>query len=147
MDDIISKFKTPQECIEFAEKCTNLSHKAYLRAIELRILTHGEKNEVEKELLKAIYAYEEVLSQKNKRRTRASRTWQMVKRYGIIGAAEKAVNRRTDAMGYRLLVEMGLQDLTFESVIVRFPKVFSPQIVTLAKSKLAELKGAKSHET
>ena len=147
MDDIISKLKTSQECIEFAEKCSNLAQKAYLRAIELRILTHGEKNEVEKELLKAIYAYEEVLSQKNKRRTRASRTWQMVKRYGIIEAAEKAVNRRTDAMGYRLLVEMGLQDLTFESVIVRFPEAFSQNIVTLAKSKLAELKGAKSHET
>ena len=60
MDDIISKLKTPQECIQFAEKCTNLAHKAYLRAIELRTLTHGEKNEVETELLKAIYAYEEV---------------------------------------------------------------------------------------
>jgi hypothetical protein len=63
----------------------------------------------------------------------------MVKRYGIVGAAEKAVNRNADAMGYKLLVEMGLQDLTFEAVIVRFPEAFSQQIVKLAKSRLEEL--------
>ena len=142
MDEIISKLKTPEECIKFAEKCTNLAQEARLRAIELRTLTHGNKSEVETELLKAIYAYEEVLSKKNKKRTRASRTWPMVKRYGIVGAAEKAVNRNTDAMGYRLLIEMGLQDLTFEAVIVRFPEAFSQQIVKLARSRLKELKNS-----
>jgi hypothetical protein len=144
MDEIISKLKTPEECIKFAEKCTTLAHEAYLRAIELRTLTHNVKNEVEAELLKILYAYEEVLSKKNKKRTRASRTWQMVKRYGIIGAAEKAVNRKADAMGYRVLVEMGLQDLTFEAVIVRFPEAFSQQIVKLARSRLEELKEIQS---
>ena len=139
MDEVISKLKTPEACIEFAEKCTNLAQEARLRAIELRTLTHGKKNEVETELLKAIYAYEEVLSKKNKKRTRASRTWPMVKRYGIIGAAERAVNRKVDPMGYRLLAEMGLQDLTFEAVIVRFPEAFSQQIVKLAISRLEEL--------
>jgi hypothetical protein len=140
MDDDISKLTTPEECIEFAEKCTRLAQEARLRAIELRTLTHGNKSEVETELLKAIYAYEEALSKKNKRRTPASRTWPMVKRYGIVGAAERAVNRKTDAKGYKLLVEMGLQDLTFEAVIVRFPKAFSQQIVKHARSRLEELK-------
>jgi hypothetical protein len=74
MDEIISKLKTPEECIEFAEKCTNLAQEARLRAIELRALTHGNSSEVETELWKVLYAYEEVLCKKNKRRTLASRT-------------------------------------------------------------------------
>lgn len=140
MDDIISKLRTPEECIQFAKKCTDLAREARRRAIELRALTHGNSSVVETELWKALYAYEEVLSKKNKRRTPASRTRQMISRYGIVGAAERAVNRRIEAMGYKVLVDMGLQDLTFEAVIVRFPEEFSQQIVKLARSRLEELK-------
>jgi hypothetical protein len=140
MDEIISKLKTPEECLQFAKECIELARKARRRAIDLRASAHGNISEVENELLKALYAYEEVLSEKNKRRTRASRTWPMIKRYGIIGAAERAVNRKADAMGYKLLVDMGLHDLTFEAVIVRFPETFSKQVVKLARSRLEELK-------
>ena len=31
----------------------------------------------------------------------------MVNRYGIAGAAERAVNRNIESMGYKMLVEMG----------------------------------------
>jgi hypothetical protein len=86
-----------------------------------------------------LYAYEEILAERNKRRTRAGRTWQMVKRYGIIGAAEKAVNRSIEAQGYKFLVEKGLQDLTFEAVIVKYPEAFSKEIVKLSKKRLEEL--------
>jgi len=139
MDEEIVKLKTPKECEDFIKKYTDLINQARQRAIELRALSHGEKNIVETELLKALYAYEEILTEKNKRRTRASRTWQMVKRYGIIGAAERAVNRSIEAQGYKFLVEKGLQNLTFEAVIVRYPEAFSKEIVTLAKERLKEL--------
>jgi hypothetical protein len=48
------------------------------------------------ELYLALYAYEDVLSKKNNRRTHASRTWPMVNQYGIKGAAEKAVSRNIE---------------------------------------------------
>jgi len=140
MDEIINLLKTPEECTQLAKVFTDLARQARRRAIELRVLTHGKLSEVEKELLKALYAYEDVLSEKNKKRTHASRTWPMVKRYGIIGAAERAVNRKIDAMGYKVLVDMGLHDLTFEAVIVRFPEAFSHQAVKLAKTRLEQLK-------
>ena len=79
------------------------------------------------------------LTEKHKRKTHASRTWPMVKRYGIIKAAERAVDRPTDALGYRVLADMGLKDLTFEAVILRFPKFFSQEAVSLAKARLEEL--------
>jgi len=139
MDDIIRKLKTPEECLLFAEIFADLARVTMRRAIELRAINLGNKSEVETALWEAILAYEEVLSKKNGKRTLASRTRQMIKRYGIIGAAERAVNRKIEAMGYKVLVDIGLHDLTFEAVIVRFPEVFSQQIVELARSRLEEM--------
>ena len=140
MNEIISQLKTPEDCIKFAERSISLAQEAYRRAIELRAAAHLAMNDLEKELWKVIYAYEEVLTKKNKRRTLASRTRQMIIRHGIIGAAERAVNRKIEAMGYKLLVDMGLQDLTFEAVIIRFPKAFAQSIVKLCEERLEELK-------
>lgn len=140
MDEIIQQLKTPEDCIRFIEKYTLLINKARQRSLELRVQNHENDLPIEKELLKAIYAYEEILSKKNNRRTYASRTWQMVKRYGVIGAAEKAVNRKFDAQGYKMLVEMGMQHLTFETIIARHPEYFSADVVKMANKRLKELK-------
>jgi hypothetical protein len=138
-DNIIDQLRTPEECESFAQRCISLAKEARRRAIELRALAHGNTNVVETELLKVLYAYEEVLTTRNKRRTRASRTWQMVKKYGIIRAAERAVNRKADPMGYTVLIEKGMQDLTFEAVILKYPESFSHQAVQTAKIRLEEL--------
>ena len=143
MDDILQKIKTPAECMQLAINCRDrnpdLARGARRRAIELRAAAHDIRTDVELELLKAVYAYEEVLSEKNKRRTPASRTWQMIKRHGIVVAAERAVNRDIEATGYKVLAEMGLHDLTFESVIVCHPDKFSSEAVARAKVRLEEL--------
>jgi ATP-dependent protease Clp ATPase subunit len=140
MEEIIRTLKTPEECWHLEKIFTDLVNQALRQAVELRTVAYGHKNQMEKELIEAIYAYEEVLAKKHNRRTPASRTWPMVEKYGIIGAAERAVNRKTDALGYKMLVEMGMHDLTFESVIVRFPKVFSKEAFARAKTRLDELK-------
>ena len=139
MDEVISKLMTPEECMQIAEMYSELSRQARQRAIELRAYSHQKTNNVETELLKALYAYEEILSKKNGRRTHASRTWQMVNRYGIIGAAEKAVNRKVDAQGYKMLVDEGYPDLTFEKVISNYPESFSKEAVKQANKRLEEL--------
>jgi len=140
MDEIIGKLKTPEECRQFIVKYSDLVRQARQRAIELRASAHQAQDVVDYELLQALYAYEDILSEKNSRKTRANRTWQMVKHYGIKVAAERAVNRKVDAMGYKVLVGMGLQGLTFESVIVKFPDSFSPEAVKQAHKRLEELK-------
>jgi len=143
MEDIISKLKTPAQCIQLAknviERNPALAQEARRRAVELRAISFGSTKEVELELLKALYAYEEVLTEKNKRTTRASRTWQMIKKYGIIRAAEKAVDRPIEPNGYKVLVQMGMQDLTFESVIVRHPDSFNEEVVLRAQERLKKL--------
>jgi len=143
MEEILQKLKTPEECIQLAknvrDRNPDLARKARRRAVELRAISYGYKSEVELELLKALYAYEEALSEKNKRKTRASRTWQMIKCHGIISAAERAVDRKIEAAGYKVLVKMGMHDLTFEAVIVRYPDAFDQKVVSRAKSRLKEL--------
>ena len=97
-----------------------------------------EKPRLEKEALEAIYAYEEVLSKRNGKKTRANRTWQMIDRHGIIGAVERAVNRPTETEGYKALVDMGLQDFAFETVIVRYPGLFSDEAIQISKQRITQ---------
>ena len=143
MSDIISKLKSPEECAILEKNAldrgnTDLAVQARKRGIEMRAQTHGATTDAERECLAAVYAYERVLSAQRHRTTRASRTWQMIKRHGIIGAAERAVNRPTETSGYRALVEMGLEEYAFEAVILRHPQIFSAEAVERSRQRLSE---------
>lgn len=139
MDERVKNLKTPEACIRFAKFYPDLALDARIRRIELQAFSHDSQSTVETELLKALYAYEEVLSEKKGRRTHAARTWQMIKRHGIIGAAERAVNRKVEPTGYKILADIGMHDLTFEAVILKFPNAFSNEAVLRAKARLKEL--------
>lgn len=142
MDELITKLKTPEECIIFEKNVTergrpDLALAARKRAVELRALQHGATTDVERECLEAVFAYEQVLSAKNGKKTRASRTWPMIERYGIIEAVERAVNRKDEAMGYTALVEMELESYAFEAVILRHPNSFSPSAVQRSQERVS----------
>jgi hypothetical protein len=139
----IAKLETPEQCELFERNAIrkaryDLAVGARKRALELRALAHGASNQAERECLEAIYAYERVLTEKHKKKTPASRTWQMVKRHGILGAVERAVNRKDETIGYRALVEMGLEDYAFEAVVVRYPSLFLPEAVERSKARIRE---------
>jgi hypothetical protein len=143
MDERVAKIKTPEDCEKFARNAARLGREdlveqARKRALELRATEYGSGSEAEKECLKAIFAYEEVLTKKNGRRTRATRTWQMIDRHGIIGAAERAVNRKAETAGYKALLEMDLQEFAFEAVILRYPHLFSSDAVARSKQRISE---------
>ena len=114
MDTLILKLKTPEDCAIFAANVLarnrpDLAPSARKRAIELQAIAHGAPTDLEKECLEAIFAYEDVLSAKNSRKTRAARTWQMIERHGIIEAFERSVNRRDNTSGYDALLKQGLR--------------------------------------
>ena len=145
MTDLIAKLKTPKECAIFEKNVTergrpDLAVAARKRALELRAEQYGATTAIEKECLEAVYAYERVLSDKNGRNTSASRTWQMIKRHGIIAAVERAVNREIDPMGYTALVDVGLEEYAFEAIILRHPEQFSPQAVKHSEARIHEWK-------
>jgi len=143
MDERVAKLKTPEECEQFAKNAIRLGRKdladdARRWAVALRAAAYGAKSEAERQCLEAIYAYEEVLTAKNGRRTRANRTWQMIARHGILGAVERAVNRDAETVGYTALRDMGLQDYAFEAVVLRHPSLFSEQTVQRSKARIAK---------
>jgi len=140
MDYRVKQLKTPEDCDNFInnvkKKYPELVPQARRRKVELLASAYGAKSAAEIEALKAIYAYEEVLFEKNGRKTKASRTWQMVGRHGIIGAVERAVNRKDDPVGFTVLVDMGMMDLAFEAIVVRYPELFSQEAVSRSKQRL-----------
>ena len=106
------------------------------RAVELRVSRHTAQTLAEKESFRAVYAYEETLARKHGRRIRASRTWQMIKRHGIIHAVERAVNRTEETQGYKALADMGMLDYAFENVVLRYPDLFNVETIERAKTRV-----------
>ncbi len=141
VDYRIMKLKTPKDCDIFAKNAeehgrSDLAHEAHRKAIELKAEGHGAMTQAESECLEAVYAYERILTERNGRTTRASRTWQMIKRRGILPAVERAVNRPHETAGYTALLEMGLEKFAFEAVIVRYPDLFSDEAVQRSKERI-----------
>ena len=147
MDERVLKLKTPRDCEIFAKNVAargrpDLAKEARQRAVQLQAESYGATTEAERECLKAVYAYEEVLSAKNGKKTKASRTWQMIKRHGILPAVERAVNRPQETAGYTALLEMGLEDYAFEAVVVKHPDLFSEEAVARCADRVRAWEGA-----
>ena len=145
MDDRVKNLDTPGKCEIFAKNALlkdreDLAKQAKERAIELKAEAYGAETLAEKEAIKAIYAYEEVLSANNGKKTRASRTWPMIQKYGIINAVERAVDRKNETKGYTALLEMGLEAYAFEAVILRYPELFSESAVEISRQRMNEWK-------
>ena len=140
--EILANLETPEECEQFginvAAKYPELALQATRRAVQLRALGKGANSVIEREALEAVFAYETVLSNSRRKKVRATRTWQMIERHGIVGAMERAVNRADDAAGFKLLEKMGLTGLSFEEVVLRHPDSFSPAAVARCKERLLE---------
>ena len=145
MDDRVKKLDTPKKCEIFAKNALlkdreDLAKQAKERAIQLKAEDYGAETLAEKEAIKAVYAYEEVLSANNGKKTRASRTWPMIQKYGIINAVERAVDRKAETKGYTALLEMGLEAYAFEAVILRYPELFSESAVEISRQRMSEWK-------
>ena len=142
MDARVARLSTPKECEVFAKNARSrgredLADEAIHRAIELNAVAFGAKSDAERECLEAVYAYERILSARNSKPTKAYRTWQMIKRHGIIGAIERAVNRNDVTSGYEALRSAGLQKYAFEAVILRHPSLFTEAAVIRSRERMA----------
>lgn len=140
VDPTVERLKSPEDCEQYAKnveaKRPDLAKQARRRAVELRALQYGANTDAERDALQAVYAFEEVRSQEAGRRVRASRTWQSIQRHGIIPTVERVVGRRTVTEGYDALVNAGMEDFTFEAVVLRHPDVFSAEARDQASARL-----------
>ena len=140
MDPTVARLNTPEDCEQYAKnveaKHPELAKQARRRAVDLRAQKYGAKTEAEREALRCIYAFEEARSQQTGKRARANRTWQSVERNGILATVERVVSRRTATDGYDALVEAGMEDFTFEAVVLKFPELFTEEALARAQDRL-----------
>lgn len=141
MDERIRKLFTPEECEIFERNALtsqrpDLAAECRRRAVELHAEKYGAETLAEKECLEAVFAYEKVLTERNGRTTRATRTWQMIAKYGVLGAVGLLVSRSKEAIGYTALLEVGLEDYAFEAVVLRYPNLFSTEAVKWSQERV-----------
>jgi hypothetical protein len=147
MDKRVAILKTPEECERFVVNAVrlqrpDLAQEARRHAVQLRAQVYGSESDVEREALEAVYAYEAVLTRENGKKTRASRTWQLIRRHGVLQAVERTINKDEETADYATLVEMGLERYAFEAVVMRYPDSFSAETVEHSRERAAQRQSA-----
>lgn len=142
VDERVAKLKTPEDCERLARNAMaqgrdDLMLQARRRAVELRAEAHGAMTAAERDCLAAVYAYEDILSSKHGKRTRASRTWQAISRLGVLAAIERCVDRPDGTAGFTALKDAGLENYAFEAVVLRHPDCFSSEAVVRATDRMS----------
>src|SRR3989344_2410316 len=141
MDERVARLRSSQDARQLAENALRLgrldvSAQALERAGELQAQEEGFSTPAQIAIARALYAYEEEQSRLKNRTFRANRTRQMLSRHGALQAAERMVLKRQPSTGFEVLEEADLQDLSFESIIDRFPGEFSTDAVEAARARL-----------
>ncbi len=92
---------------------------------------------LERDFYDVLNAYEELLTLKHGRTTKASRTRQKLANKGVEQCLiDWAVGAPTD--GFKLLIEKGLPELTAEYLVVKYEKRFPQRAVEAARRRLTD---------
>lgn len=81
-------------------------------------------------------AYEQLLSEKNGKPTRASRTRQKITNKGIHKSLAEWTKGKEETNGFKLLVDVGMPEYTGEHLVLRYASRFPEDVVTLARDRL-----------
>ena len=87
-------------------------------------------------------AYEQLLTQKNRRATRASRTRLKLKGKGVVACLEDWAKSKEAPESFELLVANGMVEMTGEQLVLTYPDKFTPEAVACATARLATLTNA-----
>jgi hypothetical protein len=102
----------------------------------LRSGGHSETDPLHRDFARTLAAYEELLTQKNGRTTRASRTRQKLSNKGVEQSLQDWALAKQPTEGFMLLMDNNLEDLTGEYLVVKYAERFSAQAVKAAQSRL-----------
>jgi hypothetical protein len=151
VEDRLTRLKTPEDCEIVASNVAvkdPVYHKQLLRrAVVLNANKHNTTSAVEQDALEALYANERALAEDRGRKVPASRILTMIKRGGIIAAVQRIVTQKQEKDGYATLTKMGMQDKSYEAVVLRHPDSFSAEAVAQSRLRLGEMTGAGELET
>jgi hypothetical protein len=89
-----------------------------------------------RDFYQVLAAYEELLTEKNGRTTKASRTRQKLARHSVEKCLEDWALSDAPTQGFDLLVQAGMPELTAEYLVTQYPDRFSVEAVNKAKARL-----------
>lgn len=107
---------------------------AFRRLCELEGL--NQTDPIHRDFYATLRAYEELLTQKNGRTTRASRTRQKLRSKGVVQCLEDWATNSAPTEGFELLVISGMPELTGEHLVIKYADRFSKEAVAAAKARL-----------
>jgi hypothetical protein len=84
-------------------------------------------------------AYEELLTLKNGRTTRASRTRQKLTNKGVVQCLEDWATSTAPTEGFDLLVRSGMPELTGEYLVLKYPDRFTQGAIAAARNRLGDI--------
>jgi hypothetical protein len=127
MHELVERIKDPELCYIFAKNATRRGHpelalQAYRRAVDLRAEDYPTENEAEFAAARAIFAYEEAMSYRKGKRTRATGTWQLVSRHGLLSAVHKRIQTGSGDEVSPILEALGMAEYSFEAVGMAYPE-------------------------
>ena len=90
-----------------------------------------------RDFCETLAAYEQLLTEKNGRTQPAHRTRQKIANKGVYESLVEWTRGKVETEGFRILVEAGLPEYTGEYLVVRYADRFPPDVVSLARERLA----------
>jgi hypothetical protein len=98
----------------------------------------NQEDPLHSDFYEILAAYEALLTEKNGRTTKATRTRQKLARHNIEKCLEDWAISDTPTQGFLLLVDKGLYKLTAEFLVIKYKDRFSHNIVEAAHHRLQE---------
>lgn len=137
--DRIATSKDPKALRNMADNANNAGNRI-VREAALRklyaISPDAEPGSLEHAVWQSVYALEDALTEERGKTTRLSRTRQKIGREGEMRTVADLVLKRPSD-GYRMLIERGWPELTFEAVALRHPDRFEANVLEAAQGRLS----------
>ncbi len=136
----VSSYTDPAALRTLMENAKRLGRKDIWREAFRRLCAleaAGQTQPLDRDFHETLAAYEQLLSEKNGRTTRAGRTRLKLKSKGAVECLRDWATSKDAPEEFTLLVAAGLPEMTGEQLVVRYPDRFAPEVVAAATARLA----------
>ena len=113
-------------------------NRSFKRLIRLEVEKEGENHndKVETEFYSFLVTYEEILREKNGKKTN-SRLRTAIKNKGVIKTIEDTIKKKTVSDGFLRLIELDMPESTLEHMVVDNADSFDEELVETARERLS----------